>query len=78
MRFPEVYIFVLCTIYLIDCVWGVEGSSANSRAGRVMIHARQEGNPVQHDAVAGIGSNFKNLTLDGLYLSTIKYRKNIS
>lgn len=46
-----------------------EGVSANSVASRVLIHGRQEGSPVQHDSVAGIGSNFGSLAT--LFISNI-------
>lgn len=41
--------------------------SANTRACRVRICMRQEGNVVQHDSVASVGSNFQGLTLGGLF-----------
>lgn len=32
-----------------------------------MSHKRQGGCSAQHDPVAGVGSNFRNLTLSGLF-----------
>lgn len=56
------------------------GVSANSVASRVLIHDRQEGSPVQHDSVAGIGSNFGSLApvfffFFQAYLITIQFAK---
>lgn len=54
-------------------VWGVP---ANTTATRVLIQVRQEGSPVQHNSVAGVGSNFESLTLSSLFqahLSTIQF-----
>lgn len=48
------------------CV-GVCGGSENIMANRVSICMRQEGSLAQHDSVAGVGSNFKSLTLGSLF-----------
>lgn len=39
-----------------ECALG-GGVSADTRVGQVTISVKQEGNPVQHNSVAGVGSN---------------------
>jgi hypothetical protein len=50
-------------------------------ASRVSVHVRQEGNVVQHESVASVGSDFKSLTMGSFFqahLSTTQLGKMFS
>lgn len=55
------------------------GTFADTRDSRISVHMRQDGNLVQQDSVASVGSNFWNLTLVSLFKDISKYfRKEVS
>ena len=63
----RVYIFHFIFCMQEFCLHMSMGISADTIAIRVSIHNRQEDSSVQHDSVAHVGSNFKNLNQSSLF-----------
>lgn len=58
----------LCGFLSERVLWGEAGGvSMNTMAISMSIQGRQEGNSVQHNSVADVGSNFENLILGSLF-----------